>query len=802
MIAGASRFSALSRLGLAPTLAAIVLVTAGSVALVLDGLAERRLESELTREFESKGEAIALSLAYSLAPNTRETLATSLPGIQATLDAGRTIEGVRYVYIQDWEGSILVHTFIPTFPPRFVETNWIEPGGLPRGVRVQVARDLDIDTVDGRIQAIDVAAPISGGELGVVHVGMDRAFIKTQVTALRRSMTWIALLIAMLGVGLGLAFALFAVVRPIRAVRGAAIDIIRTGDLTHELRLTSGGEIGDLVASFNRMILDLRRSRADLDESNRTLARRVEDRTREAEERALELERANDVLAAKQQELDQKNRELVRASQAKSQFLASMSHELRTPMNSIIGFTDLLLAKSTTITPKERANLERVLGNARHLLSLINNVLDLSKVEAGKMELAADLVDLRSICDQTATMAEALVIGKPVALVRELREVPHVKGDSTRLRQVVLNLLSNACKFTDEGRVVVACERDGDRVVVRVTDTGMGMTAEDAGTLFEEFRQVGRHRGREGTGLGLALSRHMVQLMGGTIHVESRLGEGSTFTVRLPVATNASIPVLLEAVIAHATTPLLVVTDDPMSAVAIRESLTGRPYSAHVAFSVEDALPLARSVHPAAVLIRMTSESDFSWRVLRALKADPMLATIPAVVFSVVDGRPPLALCASATEYVENSEPVALVTVLRRFGGREVLIVDDDPAVHEILGDALKNAGFVVRNARGGAAAIRECGARPPDLVLLDLMMPEVDGFDVLQSIRSHPATAQLPVIVLTNKDLSSLEQRELSSRVERVFEKASVTGGILVQALEKVLDDLRSNGSEAANSS
>ena len=480
------------------------------------------------------------------------------------------------------------------------------------------------------------------------------------------------------------------------------------------------------------------------------------------------------------------------ANSAKSQFLASMSHELRTPLNAIIGYSEMLQEDAAGAgQDASLADLQKIHSAGKHLLALINDVLDLSKIEAGKMELYLETFDLAELVEGVATTVRPLVEKNANRLeIRGARGIGTMHSDATRLRQVLLNLLSNACKFTDHGLIALEVERErtpsGDDVVLRVSDSGIGMTPEQMGRLFEAFTQADASTAAKfgGTGLGLAISRRFCQLMGGDVAVASEAGGGTRFTVRLPADGRAdrgaqpaggSATVLAQP--AGAGT-VLVIDDDAAVRELLARTLGREGFGVLGAASGPEGLRLAKEARPDVITLDVIMPGMDGWAVLSVLKADPELAEVPVIMLSVVDERH-LGIALGATEYV--TKPVdreRLTAMLKRYakGGarRSVLVVDDDAATREMLRRTMEGEGWSVSEAPNGRAALEGMGEQRPDLVVLDLMMPEMDGFEFLEALRAGDRSLAVPVVVLTAKDLTEEDRRRLNGGVARVIEKGA----------------------------
>ena len=470
------------------------------------------------------------------------------------------------------------------------------------------------------------------------------------------------------------------------------------------------------------------------------------------------------------------------ANSAKSQFLASMSHELRTPLNAIIGYSEMLQEDATDRGDTSSIpDLQKIHSAGKHLLALINDVLDLSKIEAGKMELFLESFAVAPLVDQVATTVRPLVEKNANRLIVQCAEgVGAMHSDATRLRQVLLNLLSNASKFTDHGQITLEVARDGGDVVFQVRDTGIGMTPDQLSRLFEAFTQAEASTAAKygGTGLGLAISRRFCQLMGGDVAVESAAGKGSVFTVRLPASGPAPAGAAADGAPARrgAGGTVLVIDDDAAARDLVSRFLEKQGLGVEVAVDGRAGLQAARDHHPDVITLDVVMPGLDGWSVLTALKSDPATADIPVVMLSVVDERN-LGIALGASEYLTKPiERDQLLRVLRRYGragaARRVLVVEDDALTRSALGRVMQGEGWDVALAEHGRAGLERMAECVPDLILLDLMMPEMNGFEFLEALRGHDAWRGVPVVVITAKELTDAERRRLNGGVQRVVAK------------------------------
>ncbi len=504
-------------------------------------------------------------------------------------------------------------------------------------------------------------------------------------------------------------------------------------------------------------------------------------------------------------ELEQRNLALQEANRHKSVFLANMSHELRTPLNAIIGFSELMTdAREGQFDDATRKRfLSQILTSGKHLLGLINDILDLSKVEAGQMELRLSMVSIAEAVDQVTKTVEPLVGKKNIALRVNVDGAGDVLADGGKLKQMLLNLVSNAIKFTpEEGTVTIAAVRAKDTVEISVADTGIGIADADMKEIFHEFHQVdpGPGRKHEGTGLGLALTKRFAALHGGDVRVTSQVNKGSVFTLVMPIHATVRPPsehAVARSMNGHGAGPLvLVVEDDPAAAELLTRQLGNAGYRTEVAKSGSEALALARELKPAAITLDIIMPELDGWEVITRLKSDAATSHIPVVVVSVVD-NPELGIALGAIDYfVKPVNASALVERLDRFdaphapGNRKVrvLVVDDEPANRTLLTEALEPAGFTVMTASGGRDAIKIAKRSKPDLVLLDLLMPDVNGFDVVEALRADDKTRDTPIMVLTAANLTEVDKRQLNGRVSQILSRGSVATSDIVGLLKNVV--------------
>jgi len=509
-------------------------------------------------------------------------------------------------------------------------------------------------------------------------------------------------------------------------------------------------------------------------------------------------------------EIDEKSRQVEIANQHKSQFLANMSHELRTPLNAIIGLTDMMVNNAARFgTDKALEPLRRVHRAGTHLLGLINQILDLSKIEAGKLELHLESVSILPLIEEVVGTARPLAEqNKNVLTVECPRDLPPIETDAMRLRQIILNLLSNACKFTKSGnvklQVAMALHQGQQFLEIAVIDTGIGMTAEEMSRLFEEFSQADASTERQygGTGLGLSITRRLCQMMGGDVTVASEPGKGSTFTVRLPFAAGGvAEPPAARAAKAAATEPgrdyVLVIDDDETARELIADYLAQAGFAVITAADGVEGLKRAKEYHPIAITLDVIMPDIDGWTVLAALRGDPELADIPTIMATIVDEQRhgmTLGAVGYLTKPIDRDKLVDLVAKYRAPSGpTRILVVEDDATQRELIRSWLEPQNWSVIEADNGRVAIDRLSERVADVILLDLMMPEMDGFQLVAEMQKYPAWSKIPVIVVTARDLTVEDHARLNSGIEMILRKERFNPATLIESIRQVVAKSRS---------
>lgn len=493
--------------------------------------------------------------------------------------------------------------------------------------------------------------------------------------------------------------------------------------------------------------------------------------------------------------------EAERASKFKDRFLSTMSHELRTPLNAVLGFSDLLADKRCgELNERQQRYVSHINTGGRHLLKLISDILDLSKIEAGRMELSCEDLSVANIFAEVISAIRPLAEKKTQTLSSVADRSVAVHADATRFKQVLMNLLGNAIKFTPEGgRIELSAQRVDREVQVKVRDNGPGIPPEEQKRIFDAFYRLRKSgENTEGTGLGLAITESLVRLQGGTLGLESTPGSGSCFYFSLPsaAAVEPRTPATKEAKKAGGPAKILIIEDDPTTIHLIESQLTSSGYEAVSCNQPEQALEKAAEWQPQAITLDLLMKPVSGWEVLLRLKNDARTTNIPVIVVSIVD-HPTSGAALGADDYLVK--PVDKATLLRAVerclegrdrgsSARPILIVEDDAATREIIVELLKTKGYAVKTAADGAEARAEVAGSLPELVILDLMLPRVNGFELLAEWRANPRTAELPIFVLSSKDLTAKEKNYLRANAQSLFRKQESWQAALAKQLERVV--------------
>jgi signal transduction histidine kinase/DNA-binding response OmpR family regulator/HAMP domain-containing protein len=522
-------------------------------------------------------------------------------------------------------------------------------------------------------------------------------------------------------------------------------------------------------------------------------------------------------IARRNEELNSKNAELEKAYRVKSDFLSSMSHELRTPLNSIIGFSSVLLGPTgDPITPDQRMALGKVLKNGQHLLQLINDILDLSKIESGRMSLSVESDDAISVVSSCTMIVEQLIKQKGLQLTQDIQpNLPTLVTDIVKIRQIIVNLLSNAAKFTEKGEINIRVREHNGLISFSVKDSGIGIEKKNFNLVFEEFQQVDNSSTRKykGTGLGLPIARKLARLLGGDLTVDSEYGKGSTFTLTIPPSQPQQSqsgeqkiapkkpelkmqPVIDRAIPKGPAAPsqgiqILSIDDDPDVIEILRKYLVPEGYTVVGALSGDEGIEIAARIKPALITLDIMMPKKDGWQVLRELKNNPATKDIPVVIHSVVDNKP-LAVSLGATDVITKpTEPKRLLTLVKQYcrtADQFILIVDDHEDFALAFQALLSQHGFNVKVATGGKEALEVVKTSTPALILLDLVMPGMDGFEVVQQLQENERWRKIPVVILSGKELTEDDQRRLDTHIAQFLKKDAFSTSEISKTIKRIL--------------
>jgi diguanylate cyclase (GGDEF)-like protein len=534
------------------------------------------------------------------------------------------------------------------------------------------------------------------------------------------------------------------------------------------------------------------------------LKKALEKKTRELEELNTNLEKK---VLQRTDELERTNKELERMNKLKGRFIANISHELRTPLNSILGFSDVLMEKTFgALSDNQERYIKNIHSAGKHLLELINNVLDIAKIEAGKYEMMYETFRVDDLIGDVVNIMRPFADTKFIGLdVQTGEDIDLITGDRVKIKQVLYNLLSNAIKFTPEGGKVgisagfadsenwYQIPNSGANVAFlkfSVYDTGVGIGTEDKERIFDEFEQVDTTLSREhgGAGLGLALSRKLVELHGGNISVESNLGEGSTFTFTIPVTSpvEAVTPEEPEAIslnfpwMKEEAPLILVVEDDLATAELLTLHLTQAGYKVAHAYNGEEAIQKAKTMKPFAITLDVMLPKKDGWEVLQTLKSEPSTSEIPVIMHSIVDNKE-LAFALGAADYLmkplDKSALLHKLDEINILRGKvvsptSILVMESEENVTDYFKEILEAQGFLMHTASTGKRGIELAHALRPSLILMDFVLPDMVSFDVINELKENPYTKNIPIFILTERDISVEDRMSMMGKIERIVKR------------------------------
>jgi len=586
-------------------------------------------------------------------------------------------------------------------------------------------------------------------------------------------------------------------------------------DQTKQTFLSSSGTILSTMlhtANQNKQIKTLLETSQETNEKLQAQTEELQAQTEELQALNEEFQQQSDELKDQNTELEIQRQHVEEANRLKSEFLSNMSHELRTPLNSVNALSRVLILQAREKLTSEEINyLEIIERNGKHLLSLINDILDLSKIEAGRMDIHLSSFSIKTMIENIMESIAPLAVEKNIQFEKICPDdLPNIESDESRTYQILQNIITNAVKFTDQGSVVISAKKTENHIDISVKDTGIGISTKDLEDIFEEFRQVDGASTRkfEGTGLGLAIAYKAAKLMGGNIQVNSTIGKGSEFTISLPVeykgdlkkitAFNKGITLPDEKINHPQKKTILIVDDDPKILETISRALTDEGFDTLTATNGKTAIELAKEHQPFAISLDVVMPGMDGWEVLSILKKDPTTSSIPVIIISVSDDSDTgfaLGAVGYITKPIDRESLIKEINNIYGYLPSCVLVVDDDDFERSQTAQIITSEGMKTLLADGGKHCLEILETNQPDVLVLDLVMPEMDGFELLKTIRKNPDTANLPVIVVSAKDLSLEEKEQLNKHVSSILVKSKTSSNQLMEDIKTILTKIGKKG-------
>ncbi|MCK5706784.1 MAG: response regulator [Candidatus Aureabacteria bacterium] len=794
-------------------------------------------------ELKKRGESLCSNLAFN---SKYEVFIRDKDAIKTLLSGLLNEEDILFAYIEDEKGKVIVYQIKEPKRNNKFSKEIIKKGFAVNKIGSEFQKynnDIDVlhlsrkitikpeekeDDEDLLLQMSTKTDPKKKSkikELGYAHIGVSLEKLNERVDESKKYIFGLSILFILFFSFIATLFAR-SIVNPIITLVKATHKVSQ-GDLDFRAKVTSQNEIGLLTDSFNKMTEDLKKFRIEVEskekeliksnveinkahkeilEFNRDLEIKIKERTSEIQETNTLLRKRNEELQTITKELEESNIKIREADRLKSEFLANMSHELRTPLNSIIGFSALSLKDDEVLNmPNIQDNFEEIYKNGKQLLAIINDILDLSKVESGKMDFVKKDIDLREVITNLSKTLKVLKKDKEIDIKVDIeKDLPHIYSDPDRIRQVLLNIASNSVKFTNKGYIEIRAKRKNNYIEVAVEDTGIGIKEVDIPKVFESFRQIDGSSTRKegGTGLGMTISRKFVEMMGGTIWIESEFGKGTTILFTIPVSfkkeesekdsEDNKEPVIFIDKKAHnyKKEPILIIEDD-MSAIKLYEKIL-KSHGYDVVWETQGsrAIDKVKEIKPFVIFLDIMLPDRSGWDILTELKTLPSTKNIPIVMSSILTEQNK-GFALGAVEYLVK--PVAeddLLSVLKRIKlkGKKVIVIDDSHLDVLLVSKILEKWDYEIFKAHDGKEGLDKINQIMPHVIILDLDMPVMDGFQVVDKLKRREATKMIPVIIVTAKDLTEKEKKSLAGKIDALIMKSHLTEESLMETLFDVL--------------